>query len=245
MTRGVRQIVRFNWPLYAAAGGAIGVTMGVAVLPMAANVHVLLFGAAGLAGFWLAASLAASWFVYDQSGLMQWDWIRPALGFQPSTWINLHAGFDESTPALRRLAGSRGRVFDFYDPTEMREPSIERARRLATNAVQPEPVDFRHLPAAAETADAALLLLSAHELRSDEARDALFGEIHRILAPHGRAIVVEHLRNWANFAAFGPGFLHFHSRRTWHGCFERASLAVDLEFPITPFVRIFVLRRFA
>jgi hypothetical protein len=56
-------------------------------------------------------------------------------------------------------------------------------------------------------------------------------------------VVAEHLRNWANFAAFGPGFLHFFSRRTWARCFRQARFVIDLEFSITPFIRVFVLRR--
>jgi hypothetical protein len=88
-----------------------------------------------------------------------------------------------------------------------------------------------------------LLLLAAHELRSHESRVALFSEIHRVLAPTGKAIVAEHLRDLANATVFGPGALHFHSRRPWMRCFEDAQLAVRSEFAITPFVRVFVLER--
>jgi SAM-dependent methyltransferase len=175
---------------------------------------------------------------------MRWDWIGDALGFRPRTWINIHTGLDESTPILRSLlTGSSGRVLDIFDPVEMTEPSIVRARRLARNEIAPESVDFRHLPVPTETLDAALLLLSAHELRTDEARSALFAEIHRVLVPGGRVIVAEHLRDWANFVAFGPGFLHFHSRPTWRRCFARARFVIHAEFSITPFVRVFVLGR--
>jgi len=51
------------------------------------------------------------------------------------------------------------------------------------------------------------------------------------------------LRAVVNFLAFGPGFLHFHSRRTWARCFSRTRFDIHREFPITPFVRVFVLRR--
>ena len=81
------------------------------------------------------------------------------------------------------------------------------------------------------------------ELRSVAARGALFTELRRVLGPGGRIVIAEHLRDWANFLAFGPGFLHFHSRRTWADCFSRHRFDIHREFSITPFVRVFVLRR--
>jgi SAM-dependent methyltransferase len=244
VTSGVGQIVRFNWPFYAMAGGcAIAVTPAIAALPAGGPGQILLIAGLLLALAWIIASLTASWIVYDASPLMEWRWLRGALGFQPRTWINIHASLDQSTPALRAMfAPSNGRVFDIFDPIEMTEPSIARARRLAVNAVTPEPADFRCLPAAPASVDAIFLLLSAHELRTDAARATFAAELRRILAPGGRIVVAEHLRNWANFAAFGPGAFHFHSRRTWLRCFTRGGFVVDSEFSITPFVRVFVLR---
>ena len=245
MTRGVRQIVRFNWPFYAAgAAGAAAVFVAIDRLPDGAPGRTVLGIASGFLFLWLAGSVAASWIIYDRSRLMRWDWIVKVLGFRPRAWMNIHAGLDESTPALRRLlGGSAGRALDIFDPFETTEPSILRARRLARNEVAPEAVNFRHLPAPHGSIDAAFLLLSAHELRSHDARTALFAEVARVLSPEGRLVVVEHLRDWANFVAFGPGFLHFHSRKTWLECFAAANLDVLSEFSITPFVRIFVLRR--
>jgi SAM-dependent methyltransferase len=245
MTHGVRQIVRFNWPFYVASAGALAIGVSVAFwLPLGPAIRALTLSGLGVAAFWLLASLTASWVVYDLSALMRWQWILRALGLRPRTWINIHAGLDESTPALRALLPeSTGRVFDIYDPAEMTEPSIARARALARNEIDPEPADFHRLPPADGTVDAALLLLSAHELRTDAARGALFREIRRVLAPSGRVIVAEHPRNWANFLAFGPGFLHFHSLATWRRSFASARLAIRTEFSLTPFVRIFVLEK--
>ena len=245
MTRGLRQIVRLNWPFYvAAAAVAIAGPLLTRALPWPSWTRLLLDAGAALVGAWLVTSLVASWVVYDRSRLMRWDWVLQALGFDPASWINLHAGLDESTPALRALfKHARGRVFDIYDPAEMTEPSIARARRVARNEVTPEPADFRRLPLPTGTIDVAMLLLSAHELRSDEARRALFVELRRVLGPGGRVVIAEHLRDLANFLAFGPGVLHFHSRRTWVECFSRNRFDVHCEFSITPFVRVFVLRR--
>ncbi len=247
MTRGVRQIVRLNWPFYAAAIAVVVIApLAIPRLPLQSWGRLPLYAATGLVAMWLVASLAASWIVYDRSRLMQWDWVLTALGFHPSSWINLHAGLDESTPALRAIfKEAGGKVFDIFDPVPMTEPSIVRAgvRAGKPEAERPERVDFRKLPVATGTVDAALLLLSAHELRTDEARTALFRELRRVLGPGGRVVVAEHLRDAANFFAFGPGFLHFHSRRTWTRCFARTRFDIHAEFPITPFVRVFVLRR--
>jgi SAM-dependent methyltransferase len=238
-------IVRFNWPFYAAAGTVTAAAPFVIPrLPDIWWIRLPAYAGAALVAMWLVASLVASWIVYDRSRLMQWDWVLQALGFDPLSWINIHAGHDASSDALRRIfKDARGRVFDIFSPEEMSERSIARARTLATNAAASEHVDYRRLPLPSGTIDAAMLLLSAHELRSDEARGALFTELRRVLGPGGRVVVAEHLRDWANFMAYGPGFLHFHSRRTWVRCFSRHRFDIHAEFSITPFVRIFVLRR--
>ena len=240
-----KNIIRFNWPYYAAAGFAVVVgPIVLAALSLPAWMRSVGYVSMALMAAWLVTSIVVSWIVYDRSRLMDWDWVLQALGFSPKSWINLHAGFDESSAALARIfPGASGRVFDIYDAREMTEGSITVARRLAQRGVPAEAADFRHLPLPRGTIDVAMLLLSAHELRSDESRSALFSELRRVLGPAGRVVVAEHLRDWANFLAFGPGFLHFHSRRAWLRCFSQHRFDVHREFSITPFVRIFVLRR--
>jgi SAM-dependent methyltransferase len=241
---GARQIVRFNWPFYAAAAAVVVPgPLVVQQLPGGPAIHGVLYSAIALAAFWAVGSVVVSWVVYDRSRLMTGEWIREALGYRPRTWANIHAGFDELSPVLRaRLRGSRGRILDIFDPRQTTEPSIARAGRYSP-APDSEPVDFHRLPIATGTLDAVFLLLAAHELRAHEARCALFKEVHRVLKPVGRALVVEHLRDIPNLLAFGPGALHFLSRRTWTRCFEQAGFGIYDELTITPFVRVFVLRR--
>ena len=104
---GLGQIIRFNWPFYAVATTIVAITLpALHRLPLGALAHAALYAAAGLAALWLAGSLAASWIVYDRSPLMKGTWIREALGFRPSSWINVHAGLDETTPLLLRTVFS-------------------------------------------------------------------------------------------------------------------------------------------
>lgn len=241
--QGLTQIVRFNWPMYATALAAtIVAAVVLAFMPLPFVIRFTIAAALAIGAYWAVASLVVSFWLYDASPLCRWAWVKGELNTAPASWLNLHCGFDESTPALRRLLpGTSGRALDIFDPTEMTEPSIARARRLAD--ADAEPADYRHLPVEDGSVDAAFLMLSAHELRSDTARRALFVDLHRALRPDGTVIVAEHLRDAANFAAFGPGFTHFHSRRTWLRTFVGSGWVVERERPITPFIAVFVLRR--
>ena len=71
----------------------------------------------------------------------------------------------------------------------------------------------------------------------------LLRQTARALDDQGCVVLVEHLRDWKNFLAFGPGFLHFHSRRSWLRTIHDAGLAIVQEGSITPFVTCFVLCR--
>ena len=91
--------------------------------------------------------------------------------------------------------------------------------------------------------DAVFLLFAAHELRLREARDRFFSELFRTLRPAGSLLLLEHLRDRANFMAFGFGALHFLSRNEWLRAAGGAGFKLDREFSITPFVRVFLFRR--
>ena len=238
-----RQIVRFNWPYYVAAGAAVLAAFGLARwIPLAWMRAWLSPGAPSSRCGW-STSLVVSWIVYDRSRLMDWDWVLQALGFRPAKWINLHAGHEDSTPALREIfKEADGRVFDIYDPREMTEPSIatsapagDRGRRSApTSAVCRCPRGPSTWPCCCSPRTSCAATKPATPCLPN------YGACS---GPGGRVVVAEHMRDWANFLAFGPGFLHFHSRRTWVRCFSRHRFDIHCEFSITPFVRIFVLRR--
>ncbi len=222
--RGVLQIVRFNWHWYALAAVA------------------LLFGRSWpvmwLAGAWGVASLAVSHYVYDRSRLGRWDW----LPVTPGKWANIHCGFDETSRPLRRVyPGTTGIILDMYDRRAMTEASIARARRIPTGAPAAERARYDALPVADGELDTVFVLFAAHELRARAAREKFFAEVDRVLRPGGRVVLVEHLRDAANFLAFGPGAFHFLPGREWRRLAARWE--TEAEFSVTPFVRAFVFRK--
>ncbi len=99
------------------------------------------------------------------------------------------------------------------------------------------------LPLPSEDRDTVFLLFAAHEVRDPARRTQLLLEAARVLQDAGPVILVEHLRDWKNFVAFGPGSLHFHSGRDWRASIRKAGLRVEREITVTPFVRCFVLRK--
>ena len=242
---GVAKIIRFNTRFY--IGSAAGLTAAMLVLklfplPLWLRAGVIL--ATALMLFWTLSSILVSWYVYDHAGVMRWEWLRPSLRHEPQRWANIHAGLDESTAWLRRLLpGTDGIVVDIYDPRTMTEPSIAKAR-LAYPAKEPFQVGSAEaLPFPDADRDAIFLLFAAHELRDLGRRTQLLREAHRVLKADGQIVLVEHLRDFANFLAFGPGFLHFHTGRSWLSSIHDAGLRVVQQRGVTPFVRCFTLRK--
>jgi ubiquinone/menaquinone biosynthesis C-methylase UbiE len=242
---GVSNIVRFNWGYYATSGLALGAAiliLRIQVLPWWMRAGAFCGGICFV--FWTCSSLLVSWYVYDVAGVMRWEWIRDHLQLAPGRWVNIHAGLDQSTASLRRLfPGSQGVVIDIYDPETMTEPSIARARRLYPATEPFQPGRARHLPLPDADCDTIFLLFAAHEVRAMDDRTRLLRETSRVLDERGRVVMVEHLRDLPNFLAFGPGFLHFHSGRSWRESIRKAGLQFEQQLRLTPFVRCFVLRK--
>jgi hypothetical protein len=239
--QGLLEIFHYNQPFYVRSLAAVAVAAVVSVwLP--STLRSLLLLACGIAVAWTCSSLLVSHYVYDRSPLYSLQWLSGLLSRPPADWINIHAGIDETTGIIASIfPGSRGQTVDIYDPEEMTEPSIGQARHI-TQAHSPN-ADWRALPAADHDFDAVFLFFAAHELRHHEARVKFFQEVARVLRPTGEVVLVEHLRDWPNFAAFGPGFLHFFSGSTWQEAAEAAQLSIRQRCTITPFVHVFVLRR--
>jgi SAM-dependent methyltransferase len=238
----MKNILRYNWRFYAGACAGIGAALPIALYASPPWRTLVLIGVLP-ALWWLCSSLLVSYYVYDRSSLYSLRWIEGCLSRSPRRWINIHAGLDETSARLAALfPATESRILDIYDPREMTEPSIAEARRVTPSRLQATPADWRALPLPDHAVDTAFLIFAAHELRRPSSRAQLFREIARVLRGGGELVVVEHLRDWANFFAFGPGFLHFLPERAWRHAADAAGLRVRRRTSLTPFVHVFVLR---
>jgi len=243
--RGAWQIFVYNWHFYAAAlvvdFSAAFLLRGFAQPP---GIRIALYFIATLATFWALSSLLVSHYVYDRSPLLGWRWLQGILGSDVGSWANIHAGLDQSSDALRSLFPSEHtRILDIYTPSEMSEPSIQRARERSRPTWATEKAIPSALPLQDGECDTIFLIFVAHELRKRDARLQFFCEINRALKPDGRLVLVEHLFDWSNLLAYGPGALHFFSRRQWRTVCGEAEFHPVTEVGITPFVRCFVFAK--
>lgn len=241
--QGMTTIAQFNWPFYATASVLWCASLGGLFLLSRPSWRLLF--AIILAGttYFLFGSLAVSHFIYDRSELYRWSWLDRALSGVPMDQALLcHSGFDEVSAELReKFKGVQWQVLDHFDQRCMTEPSIRRARAMFPPIPGTLPTPHYAWSVAAGSADVILGILAIHELRTEAERSAWFAESRRCLRENGRVVLVEHMRDPANFLAFGPGFLHFHSPASWRRCWEHAGFTAIDEFRITPFVRAFVL----
>jgi hypothetical protein len=243
--RMTKLVVSFNRHYFALA--LLACAVGLALLAALENpiLQALIASGVVLAVYFMAASVIASYFVYDASDLykLKW-WPRRCLKNPPEDGLVVHAGFDPASPEIKaRYPLMRLRVLDFFDPRKTTEASIRRAHRLNPPAAEEERIAADSWPVDTASQDVVFSLSAAHELRKAEERAAFFREAKRALKGGGRLIVIEQLRDLVNFACFGVAAFHFLSRRTWLASFASANLTMTDEFKITPFMRAFVLQK--
>lgn len=226
------KVIRFNWPKYlgAAATATAALAAGAAAAP--GWIRYLLWAAAAPGGIWTLTSLAATWWVYDHRKVYQ---RLTADLIHVGEWAAVHAGFDESVPALRASTGRPPAAV--AQITVSPGASLRRARKLSQRSAADS------LPLTASSLDTIFVTFAAHEVRDAAGQRALFAALHRALAPGGRLIITEHSRDAANFAVYGPGALHFQPLRTWYARAAEAGLTRASQVSITPFVTRIMFQR--
>jgi SAM-dependent methyltransferase len=238
-----RRIAGYNWPLY--AGAACGILAGALVIFHPGTPPALRWAAAlgiSVAAWFAAASFWAFHWMFDRSELLRGQWVAAEADSPPKSWVLINAGLAETTVPLQEVfPNAEGKALDIFDPASMTEPAITRVRQQKTG-VPAATVPPDALPVANRSANLVLVMLAAHEIRDGGARERFFRELARIVAPDGKVILVEHLRDLAAALAFGPGMFHFLPRREWLRLGSLAGLQLEHERRMTPFVRVFTYR---
>jgi SAM-dependent methyltransferase len=239
---GAARIFLYNWPTYVGTWTAALVAI-VAAAALQPRFLWLAAIAASIAVCWSVVSLLVSLYVYDRSELASGRWVPRLLDPATRMWAAVHAGLDAEVELDGVMPGRCVARLDIFDPRVMTSPSISRARATTATTKEAIKCDPTSLPLQDAACDAVVVAFTAHEIRDRGAREAFFDELRRSLRPGGRVLLVEHLRDLANFAAFGPGYLHFVSRREWLRLAAHAKLAVASETRITPFILALALER--
>jgi SAM-dependent methyltransferase len=233
---GTATVVRFNWPKYLGVLALVAAAAAVDLAQAPRPARALAWLVCVPAITWTVASLAATWWVYDHRRV--YEQLTAGLA-DAGKWAVVHAGFDESLPALRNAIG--------HPPAAVAQiavrpgPTLRRARRRNRRAVAGVPVN--DLSLGAGSLDSVWVTFAVHEVRDLDAQRALFSSLRLALRPGGRLIITEHPRDAANVAVYGPGALHFQPLATWHARAAEAGLSAQSRLRITPFVQRLVYQR--
>ena len=236
-------LARYNWPLYLAGflGAALGFTICKSQLVLTPFRYLAFLGAV-VATWYAIASFVAFHVMFDRSDFLSGKWLARCVELPPKTCVQLSVCVEETTlPILDVFPNAEYRELDLFDKSFMTEPAIARARQNAGDSPRTSAKPDT-LPLSDNTSELTVVTLAAHEVRNASQREALFRELSRITAPGGRLIIAEHLRNFPAAAAFGLGYFHFYPRATWTALAQKTELDIELEFDITPFFHVFVLR---
>jgi ubiquinone/menaquinone biosynthesis C-methylase UbiE len=194
----------------------------------------------------LITPLIVSAYVYDLSGYYEFHWLKKVISNKDVaiTLVNINAGFDETSFIIKRkFPQSDLKVFDFYNAKRHTEPAIKRARKVSLVYPDAKQIQSGCIPLGDNSVDIIFLLSAVHEIRSHQEKVQFLKECHRICKPNGKAIMVEHLRDFPNFLAFSVGFTHFFSRSAWKNAFKQAGFSSFEEVKFTPFMSIFRCNR--
>jgi SAM-dependent methyltransferase len=240
--QGVMNIIRFNWHFYLLAFAVIALC--IALILFDTFPYWIALTVACVALLSTTVSLVVSYYIYDYSALYQFDWLEDVPAIDGMQIVNIHAGFDEtSTLLMQKFPDASLQVFDFYDPEKHTEVSIKRARE----AYAPFPGTIRistgNLPRQNQSVDVIFNIFALHEIRDHTERTSFLRQQFRTLNPQGTCVIVEHLRDVANLAAYNVGFFHFLPEKQFKNNFDEACFHIEKQFRVTPFVKIFILKK--
>ncbi len=235
ISTGLGRVVAFNWPKYVVAGFFV-----VVGLALTTSTHGMIFVASvlGLAAlvYGIAASLVATWWVYDHRAAELYCAIASECQ-SDLPWILVHAGLDESRGRLDALIGPSAQQID-VGPSADRSRSLARAHRLVGR--QGDRWNGS-LPLEGASIGFAVVLFGIHELAPVDSA-LLLQELQRVVVAGGSIVIVEHLRDIPNALVFGPAALHFSSGRRWKTAIAQAGLVASRSKRVAAFVTVFCMR---
>lgn len=232
---GAKRIFLYNWPLY--------VSTWVLSWVVAAALGPLGWLAAVVAVGWSAISLGTSFYIYDRSELLGGKWLVALLPHVSERWAAVDAGLDAEIDLKAAMPGRCVGRLDIFQPEFMRAGSIRRARQRTARVSEATPSSPVALALPDASCDAVVVAFVAHELNAADTREKFFLEVSRVLRRGGRMVLVEHVRDAANFAVFGPGFWHFLPRSEWLRLAQHSKLKVVIERRVTPWVVAWALEK--
>jgi len=241
--QGIKNIIRFNWHFYLFAVVIVIVLLYCATM-MPGGYRFALMVIIALTLISTFTSLIVSWYIYDHSNIYTLNWLN-SINIEPGkNMVNINAGLDETSYILsQKYKPLNLTILDFYDPEKHTEISIARARRAYPAYPGTVSVATSNLQLAANSIDYAFLLFAAHEIRDSGERIDFFRHLNQSLAPDGRVVILEHLRDTVNFMAYNMGYNHFYSQKSWVATFKKAGLNIETELKVTPFLTAFVLQK--
>jgi hypothetical protein len=226
------KVIRFNWPKYAGALALVTAALVADAAGAPGSVSYPLWTLCVPGILWTLTSLVATWWVYDHRKV--YEQLTAGLS-DAGEWAAVHAGFDDSLPALRAAIGR--------PPVTVGEIAIRPGASLRRARQPGRGSTAAAWSLTAGSLDSIFVTFAVHEVRGTSGQRALFAALQRALRPGGRLIITEHSRDAANFAVYGPGALHFQPLATWHARAAEAGLTEANHLRITPFVTRVVFRR--
>jgi SAM-dependent methyltransferase len=239
--QGVTNIIRFNWHYYVLA------ILFIAALLISGFFLPVFFGTAAMIIsvtiiLSILLSLAVSFYIYDLSDLYSLNWLNVLNIHDNNKLANISAGFDETSALLNaKFPNATLQAFDFYNPANHTEISIERARKAYPAFPGTQKTSTGNSGFKAHSFDYIFLILAAHEIRNREERITFFKQLKEALRPDGKVIVTEHQRDAANFIAYNIGCFHFFSWGEWKWTFAGSGFTIESQFKVTPFITTYIL----
>ncbi len=234
---GTRQHVAAHWPRYLLGFGGLSLAILVTALIGAARNWWALLPLALAALLILLYFFGASlWAAYWQHDARDYDLLFDVAGLRPED-RSVHLTLGQRHRALglaRRLTSGHLAVVDVYNPQLVANSAVARARRQAPPPVTDPRLSWQEagldlLPFPNNSVRAVTLAYVVAEFWQLGDRQRLLTEIHRILRPEGRLVMIERVRNRAQWLSLGPAAWRLRPARYWRQLLAEAGFELQRE----------------